>query len=62
MLLSVQWYDGRMKAVFLDRDGTVIVDPPDERVDSIDKIELFPMTLQALSELAELNYSVFFYY
>ena len=31
-----------MKIVFLDRDGTFIQDPLDERVDREDKIELFP--------------------
>lgn len=48
-----------MKAVFLDRDGTVIVDPPDLRVDSVEEIELFPDTLEALTELAKLDYGVF---
>jgi D-glycero-D-manno-heptose 1,7-bisphosphate phosphatase len=49
-----------MKAVFLDRDGTVIVDPPDERVDKIEKIELFPWTINAMSKLAELDFGAFF--
>jgi D-glycero-D-manno-heptose 1,7-bisphosphate phosphatase len=49
-----------MKAVFLDRDGTVIVDPPDERVDRIDKIKLFPDTLEALKKLATLDYGIIF--
>lgn len=48
-----------MKAVFLDRDGTLIVDPPDLRVDSIEKIELIPETLEALKELAKLDFMVF---
>lgn len=47
-----------MKAVFLDRDGTIIVDPPDERVDKIEKIQLFPDTLEALKKLAELDFGV----
>lgn len=47
-----------MKVVFLDRDGTLIVDPPDERVDRISKIHLFPDTLKAMRRLAELEYSV----
>jgi len=47
-----------MKTVFLDRDGTIIVDPPDERVTSVEKIELFPDTLEALEHLATLDYSV----
>ncbi len=47
-----------MKVVFLDRDGTVIVDPPDERVDRIDKIKLFPDSLEAMMLLASLDYGV----
>lgn len=49
-----------MKAVFLDRDGTVIFDPPDERVDKVEKIRLFPDTIEALKLLSSLDYSVIF--
>jgi len=50
-----------MKAVFLDRDGTVTVGTPMyERVDSLEKIKLLPNTLEALTELAKLDYLVFF--
>src|SRR5437870_4313694 len=48
-----------MKAVFLDRDGTIIVDPPDLRVDSVEEIELFPDTIEALHKLAQLDYKIF---
>lgn len=48
-----------MKAVFLDRDGTLIVDPPDLRVDSVRELELLPDSLAALSELAKLDYGIF---
>lgn len=41
-----------MKVVFLDRDGTIIQDPLDERVDRLDKIELFPDSISALKLLA----------
>lgn len=47
-----------MKAVFLDRDGTVIVDPPDLRVDSIAKMHLFPDVFKAMKRLAGLDYKV----
>ena len=47
-----------MKVVFLDRDGTVVVDPKDETVDSIEKIELFPDTLESLKDLSDNNFSV----
>ncbi len=49
-----------MKAVFLDRDGTLNVGVPIyERVDSPEKVEILPNTLEALSMLASLDYAVF---
>ena len=30
------------KVLFVDRDGTLIEEPPDEQVDSIDKIRFMP--------------------
>ncbi len=47
-----------MKLVFLDRDGTFIQDPLDERVDREDKIELFPDSIEALKYLAENDFAV----
>jgi D-glycero-D-manno-heptose 1,7-bisphosphate phosphatase len=49
-----------MNVVFLDRDGTVIIDPPDERVDNESKIKLFPDSIEALAYLAEHNFAVIF--
>ncbi len=46
------------KIVFLDRDGTVIFDPEDERVDREDKIKLFPDSIEALKYLADRGFSV----
>lgn len=40
-----------MKAVFLDRDGTMIVEPPHERLVWEHDIKLFPDTIQALKLL-----------
>lgn len=47
-----------MKIVLLDRDGTVIVDPPDLRVDKIEKIELFPDSIEGLKYLAKNDFAV----
>jgi len=47
-----------MNIVFLDRDGTLIVDPEDERVDREDKIKLFSDTIEALTYLREHNFAV----
>lgn len=47
-----------MKTVLLDRDGTLIIDPEDLRVDSIDEIELFSDSIEALKYLAEHGFNV----
>jgi histidinol-phosphate phosphatase family protein len=47
-----------MKVVLLDRDGTVIADPPDERVDTIDKIQLFADSIEALRLLAAHDFAI----
>ena len=50
-----------MKAIFLDRDGTINAGIPyHERVDSIDKVELLPNVVEGLKTLAGLNYKFFF--
>lgn len=37
-----------LRIAFLDRDGTLIVEPPDEQVDSLEKIRLVPGVVPAL--------------
>ena len=49
-----------MKVAVLDRDGTVIVDPPDLRVDKKEKIALFDDSIAALKYLADNDFSVIF--
>ena len=39
------------KVLFVDRDGTLIEEPPDEQVDSIDKVRFMPGVFAALTEL-----------
>lgn len=46
-----------MKIILLDRDGTIIRDPEDERVDKEEKIELFTDSIEALSYLAKNDFS-----
>lgn len=48
------------KAIFLDRDGTINAGVPKyERVDNIEKVEILPGVLEALEQLAKLDYKVF---
>jgi len=49
-----------MKVVFLDRDGTIVKDPQDERVDSLAKVELFEDTLSSLKYLADRGFDAIF--
>ena len=39
------------KAVFIDRDGTIIREPADEQIDSIEKFSFLPGALTALSKI-----------
>jgi imidazoleglycerol-phosphate dehydratase/histidinol-phosphatase len=45
-----------MKAIFLDRDGTIIAEPPDEQVDSLEKLEFIPGVIQGLRLLQNRGY------
>lgn len=47
-----------MKVVFLDRDGTLIVEPPDEQIDSLDKLELIPGIIEGLRLLKDRGYEL----
>lgn len=45
------------KILFIDRDGTLIIEPEDFQVDSLEKIEFFPGVFQYLARIAtELDY------
>jgi len=41
------------KALFIDRDGTLIVEPPDEQVDSLEKLEFIPGAITAMHKIAD---------
>jgi imidazoleglycerol-phosphate dehydratase/histidinol-phosphatase len=42
--------------LFIDRDGTIIEEPPDEQVDSLHKLRLLPGVIPALLELQRAGY------
>jgi imidazoleglycerol-phosphate dehydratase/histidinol-phosphatase len=47
------------KVLFIDRDGTLILEPPDEQVDSLEKLEYYPGVITALNRIAqELDYEL----
>jgi imidazoleglycerol-phosphate dehydratase/histidinol-phosphatase len=46
------------KVVFLDRDGTLIVEPPDQQIDSLEKLELVPGVIHGLRMLADRGYEL----
>ncbi len=44
----------KKKVLFIDRDGTLIIEPiPDRQVDSLEKLEFYPEVFQYLSRIAQ---------
>lgn len=47
------------KVLFIDRDGTILVEPPiDYQIDSLDKFEFIPGAISALKTLSTLGYEL----
>lgn len=40
------------KVLFIDRDGVLIVEPPDEQIDSLEKLEFYPGVFNGLARIA----------
>jgi imidazoleglycerol-phosphate dehydratase/histidinol-phosphatase len=40
------------KVLFIDRDDTLIIEPPDQQIDSLEKLEFYPGVFQWLSKIA----------
>jgi imidazoleglycerol-phosphate dehydratase/histidinol-phosphatase len=41
------------RVLFIDRDGTIILEPADEQIDSFDKMEFLPGVISHLSRIAK---------
>lgn len=48
----------KKKYLFIDRDGTLIVEPDDKQVDSLDKLNFIPGVFAALKRLSSLGYEL----
>lgn len=47
------------KILFIDRDGTLIIEPPEDfQVDSLEKLEFYPGVFRYLSCIAEMGYTL----
>ncbi|MBT8135517.1 MAG: bifunctional histidinol-phosphatase/imidazoleglycerol-phosphate dehydratase HisB [Gammaproteobacteria bacterium] len=44
------------KVLFIDRDGTLVEEPPDEQVDALAKVRFVPDVISALGELSRAGY------
>ncbi len=48
----------KRKILFVDRDGTIIVEPEDKQIDTLEKLELLPGVIPALLRLLEAGYEL----
>jgi len=48
----------KRRILFVDRDGTLICEPEDEQIDSLEKLELVPGVIPALLRLVEAGYEL----
>ncbi|NIS38925.1 bifunctional histidinol-phosphatase/imidazoleglycerol-phosphate dehydratase HisB [Candidatus Saccharibacteria bacterium] len=47
------------KVLFIDRDGSILIEPPDKQVDSFEKMQFYPGVITSLSKIVrELNFEL----
>jgi imidazoleglycerol-phosphate dehydratase / histidinol-phosphatase len=46
------------KVLFIDRDGTIIAEPEDEQIDSLEKLEFLPYAISSLKKLQDFGYEL----
>jgi imidazoleglycerol-phosphate dehydratase/histidinol-phosphatase len=46
----------KQRVLFIDRDGTLIAEPPDQQIDSLQKLKLVPGVIPALCRLRDAGY------
>ena len=46
------------KALFIDRDGTILVEPADEQIDDLRKFALVPGAISGLKALTDLGFEL----
>ena len=46
------------KAIFIDRDGTLLVEPNDEQIDALEKVEFVPGAISGMKALTGLGYEL----
>lgn len=48
----------KKRVLFVDRDGTILVEPEDYQVDSLEKLEFIPGAISGMKSLSELDYEL----
>jgi len=48
----------KTKYCFIDRDGTLIIEPEDQQIDSLEKLQLVPNVIPALRRLSEAGFNL----
>ncbi len=46
------------KILFIDRDGTLILEPEDEQIDSLEKLEFYPGVSLSISPVSRQNWNM----